>query len=325
MSNKWFKENKDEFFKKYSDEVLIDEIEKFQNGGKMLSKTLNTFFEEQMYKCTYSGKADSSGIIIPYDAINDDYVNFMLAYANIKKTFFKANNSDISKIKHFIQNCRVGGIGRKVANFPPDEARKIYFRYNDIDGKRLNILDTSCGFGSRMSAVVLSGHNYFGFDPNKELNQKLKEYRQFLRDNEIMDDEQKCVLFCCGSEEYKKKLKGRMDISFTSPPYFNLEKYSDDECASTSNYNNYDLWLKEFVKPTIINTYRYLKHGGYAMINIKNLTNSGKQKLFDDWFNIFDKSGKFEFVEVFDMQQTAQRSFKNINSLKEPVMVFRKK
>ena len=35
MSNKWFQENKDKFFKKYSDKELIEDIEnyKYKNGN----------------------------------------------------------------------------------------------------------------------------------------------------------------------------------------------------------------------------------------------------------------------------------------------------
>lgn len=39
------------------------------------------------------------------------------------------------------------------------------------------------------------------------------------------------------------------DLMFTSPPYFNLESYSNDNFASSSNYNNYDKWLKDFMIP----------------------------------------------------------------------------
>jgi DNA modification methylase len=123
-----------------------------------------------------------------------------------------------------------------------------------------------------------------------------------------------------------------MDVSFTSPPYFNLEIYANDNSASTINYNNYEAWLEQFVRPTIDNTYKYLKNGGYAMINIKNLTIKGKQPLFDDWFKIFSDHGGFEFVEIFDIKlpsakqyyQNCTYSKEEYKGFKEPVMSFRK-
>ena len=225
-----------------------------------------------------------------------------------------------------------GRIAQKVANFCPVNARNIYFRYHDINGERLNILDTSAGFGSRMSAVLLSGHNYCGFDPNQELFNKLIEYKEFLKDNQLIDETQRCGLYCAGSEIYRPELANTFDVSFTSPPYFNLEKYGEDDSRSTKNYDNYSNWLEQFAKPTIINTYNYLKNGGYAMINIKNLTRGGKQPLFDDWFNIFSDIDGFEFIEVFEMKHQSKKNyFMNTNyakedykGFKEPIMVFRK-
>ena len=101
---------------------------------------------------------------------------------------------------------------------------------------------------------------------------------------------------------------------------------------STLNYDNYGQWLNKYVKPTIDNIYRYLKVGGVAMINIKNLTSRGKEKLFDDWFEIFSQHGGFEFVETFEIKHQSKKNYTmNCNysadsykGFKEPVMVFRK-
>ena len=127
------------------------------------------------------------------------------------------------------------------------------------------------------------------------------------------------------------------DVAFTSPPYFNIEKYADDKYASTKNYDNYEFWIEDFVRPTIDNTCRYLKDGGYLMINIKNIsrprnnTNTPKHKLFDDWFEILNNRDDLEFVEVFDIEiekrqfgMSSTYTMEEFNGFKEPVMVFRK-
>ena len=184
-----------------------------------------------------------------------------------------------------------------------------------------------------MSAVLLNGATYCGFDPNLRLVNKLNECARFYRENNLISKNQKYYVYSCGSEVFKPELCNKFDVSFTSPPYFNLEKYSEDSGASTKNYNNYELWLEEFVKPTIENTYRYLKIGGYAMINIKNLTHGRKELLFDDWFKIFNEHSGFEFVEIFEMNHQAKRNYtmdynyrtrENYQGFKEPIMVFRK-
>lgn len=264
--------------------------------------------------------------ITPWDALSDEEMTKkIIAYTKSKPNFFTSTN-EVANVESALRNsfswCR------KVANFPPKEARRIYFRYHDIDGKRINCLDTSMGFGSRMSAVLLSGHNYCGFDPNKNLFRCLKQYKSFLSTNNVISTEQHCGLYNKGSEVFVKELEGKFDVSFTSPPYFNLEKYSNDCGASTKNYGNYNAWVNEFVLPTVCNTYRYLRVGGYAMINIKNLNK--KETCFDDFFRAFDCINGFRYVETFDLKIAKKQYGKQWDNEKgviknaEPIMVFQK-
>ena len=313
-----------EIFKKYSDEQLLKDITSYRNGGGRLSKVLNQWFEECIFECIAPRGQKS-----PMEALqNDDDIEFILKYVAEHPKFYTGN--EITNIKSFFRNA--GRLAQKVANFCPKNARDIYFRYNDINSERINCLDTSAGFGSRMSAVLLSGHNYCGFDPNHELQMKLKDYLKWLRVHDVIEPTQRCGLYEQGSEIHRPELDNLFDVSFTSPPYFNLETYYNDDSESTKNYNNYELWLDKFAKPTIDNTYKYLKIGGHAMINIKNLTRGGKEPLFDDWFRLFNEHGGFEFVEIFEMKhQSAKNYWMNTNydketykGFKEPIMSFRK-
>lgn len=320
----YLEEHYDEIFKKFSDEELLKDIDSYRYGKGKLNKVLRQWFEECIFKCI-APRGNKS----PWEALqNDEDIAKMFEIISRNTKFY--NGNEIQNIKSFIRNG--GQITRKVANFCPKNARDIYFRYNDIHGRTLNCLDTSAGFGSRMSAVLLSGHNYYGIDPNEELYDKLFDYWCWLYLHNIISDGQECELKDCGSEIFIPEWENKMDVSFTSPPYFNLEIYANDTSASTTNYNDYKSWLEQFAKPTIDNTYKYLKSGGYAMINIKNLTIKGKQPLFDDWFKIFSGHGGFEFVEVFDYKlpsakqyyQNCTYSKEEYKGFKEPVMSFRK-
>lgn len=311
----------DEIFKKYSTDELLKDIHSYQLGGGNLNKTLNHFFKEVIYQ-----SAGKKSDITPWAALSDaETVNKIIEYVKSKPNFFTSDN-EISNVESALRNsfswCR------KVANFPPKEARNIYFRYHDINGKTINCLDTSMGFGSRMSAVLLSGHNYCGFDPNKQLFRQLKQYKQFLKNNNIITTNQRCGLYNHGSEIFKPELVELFDVSFTSPPYFNLEKYSNDNGASSRNYNNYELWVQEFVIPTVKNTCKYLKHGGYAMINIKNLNK--KETCFDDFYSAFENVNGMNYIETFELTINKKQYGKQYNNKKgviqnsEPIMVFRK-
>ena len=317
-------EHRDEIFKKYSTEQLLKDISSYRDRGGRLSKVLNQWFEECIYDCVT--KYEKS----PLQALQDDVdMEWILSYIKSKPNFYNSDN-EVNNVKSFFRNGT--RIARKVANFCPKNAREIYFRYHDINGDRINCLDTSSGFGSRMSAVLLSGHNYCGFDPNPKLFAQLIDYKNWLKKHNVIDESQRCGLYMHGSEVHRPELDNMFDVSFTSPPYFNLEKYADDDSESTKNYNNYELWLEKFVKPTIDNTYKYLKVGGYAMINIKNLTRDGKQPLFDDWGKMFKNHGGFKFIEIFEMKhQSAKNYHMNTNydksaykGFKEPIMSWRK-
>lgn len=310
--------HRNEIFKKYDDETLLKDIDSFKNGKGKLQKVLNHFFEECMFECC--GKKTT---ISPMDCLKDDgLMQKILDYVASKPKFFTGD--EVQNVKSCFRNSM--SWVRKVANFPPRTARDIYLRYAGENNKGLNCLDTSCGFGSRMSAVLLSGNNYCGFDPNPQLYVKLSEYKKWLQSNGVIDNSQKCGLYRHGSEIHRSELDGLFDVAFTSPPYFNLEKYADDASASTSNYDNYSSWVDSFVIPTVRNIYSYLKVGGYAMINIKNLNK--KETCFDDFFKTFKSIDGFEYVETFDMEITKKNygmaagngDIKN----SEPVMCFRK-
>ena len=60
----------------------------------------------------------------------------------------------------------------------------------------------------------------------------------------------------------------RYDFIFTSPPYFDLEKYSDEPTQSYLRYPQYEEWVKGFLQPLIEKSYAYLKKGKYFAINV---------------------------------------------------------
>lgn len=319
----YLEDHKEEIFKKYTKEDLLADINNYKLKSGRLSKLLNHYFEECIFNCKSNRYSKT-----PMEALqNDDDMSWILNYIQSKPNFYTGN--EVSNVKSFFRNGT--RIARKVANFCPKNARNAYFRYFDI-GANITCLDTSAGFGARMCSVLLNGASYIGFDPNTQVVTKLNEMYSFFKDNNLVTDNQNFKIYNCGSEEFQPELVDSADVMFTSPPYFNLETYSDDIYESNKNYKDYHMWIDRFVKPTVDNVYKYLKYGGYVMVNIKNLTNMGKQCLFDDWFNIIDSHPGFEFVEVFEMNHQGAKNFwmntnyskEDYNGYKEPVMVFKK-
>ena len=310
--------HRNEIFKKYPDDELSRDVFNYKNGKGRLTKVLNQFFEECIFNCK-----DNRCKLTPMEVLqSDEWMEKILKlFVKNPKLYYGTEVANVKK------SLSVSGVGaRKVANFCPRNARTIYKRYfNDLNG--LNILDTSSGFGSRMLASILNGANYYGFDPNPELHECLERCHKWMVDHKEVSESQTCMLLCKGSEEHVPELDGKMDVSFTSPPYFNHETYASDAGTSTTNYNNYDGWLYEFVVPTLLNTYKYLKVGGIAMINIKNMVSRGRKPLYDDFMRVFQLIDGFEYIETFTMEHQHKRTLKpgmNYVGFQEPVMAYRK-
>jgi hypothetical protein len=83
-------------------------------------------------------------------------------------------------------------------------------------------------------------------------------------------------IFTTGSEVIKdevrfQKYKGKLDFAFTSPPYFDRERYSDDDSQSFKKFGNYESWRDGFLRPTLETIYEYLRNDRYICWNIADI------------------------------------------------------
>ena len=85
--------------------------------------------------------------------------------------------------------------------------------------------------------------------------------------------DKKVELHKLGSEVFRPKEK--VDLCFTSPPYFDTEKYSDEDTQSYMKYPTEKEWIDGFLFLTLENCYESLKKNGYLLLNIAN-TSRGK-------------------------------------------------
>lgn len=179
-----------------------------------------------------------------------------------------------------------------------------------------NYYDYSCGWAHRLLGSLSLEINYFGTDPNYLLVEKLKEisnlYKRINNINTIVD------IKGCGSEIYQPEWEGKMGLAFSSPPYFSLEDYKIGE----QSYNqgvSYDSWLSNYFVETVKNIHRYLIHGGYFLINIKNYD---KYNLVKDTMDIIEKHGFVykTFHQLKNIKRTNSKGGLNDNS--EKILVF---
>lgn len=189
--------------------------------------------------------------------------------------------------------------GQPAVNFPALTAKWIYENYTSHieQDEPLHIYDSSSGWGGRIIGAMSTRKkvHYIGTDPNPdtfipELGISRYEYvAKFYNDNCIDDYSETLTkffdverqgntyeLFQDGSELIQhnpkfQKYKGKLDISFTSPPYFNREQYSQDENQSFKAYGEYDDWRENFLRPTLTTIYEYLKNDRYILWNIADI------------------------------------------------------
>lgn len=125
-----------------------------------------------------------------------------------------------------------------------------------------SVLDFSAGWGERLLSCIVTDTEYTGVDPNSNL---------FEGYHKLID------IFATNKEKYnlinntieEADLGNKMfDMVFTSPPYFDIETYTNDESQSISKYKTEKEWTNNFLKPALEKCYNHLNIGGYMCINI---------------------------------------------------------
>jgi 16S rRNA G966 N2-methylase RsmD len=136
-----------------------------------------------------------------------------------------------------------------VNQFRPSVAKWIYCTF-----KPKRILDFSAGWGGRCLAAMSLGIPYIGIDSNTHLS---SAYNQLLRYESHPD-----VTMIFKPAEQVNLSNRVYDLIFTSPPYFQLEKYEGMKGYTKSTF------LSEFFKPTVLHAWKHLQRGGHMILNM---------------------------------------------------------
>ena len=146
---------------------------------------------------------------------------------------------------------------QSVSNFRPTAAAYIYHHFGGGV-----VWDMSSGFGGRLLGSSLVKMYYIGSDPSIKSYKGLKEMQ---KDFNIEGE-----LYCIGSEDFNVDMES-LDLCFTSPPYYDTEKYSEEESQSYIRYPSKEEWIWGYLYKTYQNCYRGLKRGRRMIINIANV------------------------------------------------------
>ena len=87
-------------------------------------------------------------------------------------------------------------------------------------------------------------------------------------------------VFYHGNHPDFQQYKGKLDMVFTSPPYFSTETYNkggeNEEDQSWFKFNEYNKWRDDFFLPVSQKTFDSLSDTGHMLLNIMNPTIKGK-------------------------------------------------
>ena len=185
--------------------------------------------------------------------------------------------------KSYISAFRLGTY--IATQFKPVVAKAIY----DMTNAK-TVLDTSCGWGDRLAGFFASdAEEYYGCDPNPNTYERYQE--QISSYNKLLSKPKKVQIWRCGAEDLPYHKLPKIDVAFTSPPYFSTEEYNKggehQEDQSWHKFNEYDKWRDDFYLPVAEKTMQVSK---FMFVNIMDPKIKGKRYRSGD--ELVDKFAK---------------------------------
>jgi hypothetical protein len=189
------------------------------------------------------------------------------------------------------------GLG-KVTMYRPLMAKKVVsYLVNKDKLKEVRVLDVCAGWGGRMIGAKSAELNhaykycrvhYTGIDPCAKTHAALCAIRDELELTNV-------TLINKPAEVALQEMdpSATYDIALTSPPYYNLEIYSDEPTQSVASGPNsgsgYQAWLNEFLRPVIQGVIRLGVK--FSCWSVKNCKTDKKYDLLDDVIRIHAEHG----------------------------------
>jgi hypothetical protein len=181
-----------------------------------------------------------------------------------------------------LQTIRMATTLRKyvASQFKPAIAKAFYDYF-----KSENVLDFSAGWGDRLAGFYCgeTTKHYVGIDPNTLNHPNYQRQVEFYKKNQTFFEESKEVdMICSPAEDVDySKYENHFDTIFTSPPYFDVERYSSEDTQSWVRYKDIDTWNTEFLHNTLGKLIPTLKKGGILAVNIADVYSAKDKDYFD--------------------------------------------
>lgn len=203
-----------------------------------------------------------SRYLSPMDVFrNDDLLRQAIRRAfRIWPTRYAANPSSLRRILKSFPSAA------SVSNYRPAIARAVIGKFAPKGG---TVVDFAAGYGGRLLGAIAANRCYIGIEPNK---QQIVGFKRMQRAIRAQSFECPQTQFLHGPAEYHlPRFPARSaDLVFSSPPFFDWERYSNDAMQSFKRYPRYEEWRAEFLEPVISDSFRVLRRSGYLVLNTTN-------------------------------------------------------
>jgi hypothetical protein len=201
--------------------------------------------------------------------------------------------------------------GHNPTYYRPHLAKQIILSTGKFDGV---LLDPCAGWGGRMLGTIAGNWKYIGCEPNKKTYQNLLDIIGFTQIQNAVD------LRNIPFENLDLTTIGKVDVVLTSPPYFNLETYSDEDTQSYIKYNTYDEWLQKWLLKSVMDCLNVLSDDGLSCWNVMDFKGI---KIVDAIIDVHKKFG-FELIDAIGIDSPFINYKKTLNK-KDLTYIFKKK
>lgn len=205
-----------------------------------------------------------------------------------------------------------------VSNFRPTVAAGIIQRYTPPHGR---ILDFSAGYGGRLLGAHTTGRSYYGIDPSPSQVRGLRRMAAACRREAAPAPP--LAIHRAAAETALPLLRARsFDLVFSSPPYFDREKYGSEREQSCVRYSTLEEWREGFMRTVIEQSARLLVADGYLVLNVAERPDSIAQMALEIARPLFvlKKTWRMRLANLPYKRLTYADVYKW-----EPVLVFKKR
>ena len=167
--------------------------------------------------------------------------------------------------------------------------------------KARKILDPSMGWSSRLiGAIAMNVDVYVGVDPNPCLHTKYNEVIEFFG-----ADKNRFITIQAPFETAKLPENITYDLILTSPPYFNLEVYNENDVNQSIQNRDLNAWFDDFLIASLNKAWDVLDRGGHMVIIINDLPNEVKYtelmiQVFNDLHDDAIWDGVISYTQLAD-------------------------